>query len=168
MYDISVVYLLYDTRFVPLDSFTYLSPSTSSLLATSNLFSVSVSLLQLCNYYYFLHCFLNSTCEWIHTAFTFPVCSVRVIPTNSIKVVTNSRISLLYGWVSFHFVYASVYIHVYITFFIHPPINEHLGYFLILTIVKNAAENIEMCTYFLKLALFFSSGKYKKWNSWIT
>ena len=125
MYDISVVYLLYDTRFVPLDSFTYLSPSTSSLLATSNLFSVSVSLLQLCNYYYFLHCFLNSTCEWIHTAFTFPVCSVRVIPTNSIKVVTNSRISLLYGWVSFHFVYASVYIHVYITFFIHPPINGH-------------------------------------------
>ena len=109
MYDISVVYLLYDTRFVPLVSFTYLSPSTSSLLATSNLFSVSVSLLQLCNYYYFLHCFLNSTCEWIHTAFTFPVCSVRVIPTNSIKVVTNSRISLLYGWVSFHFVCASVY-----------------------------------------------------------
>ena len=89
--------------------------------------------------------------------FTFPVCSVRVIPSNSINVVPNSGLSLLYGWVSFHFVCASVYIHVYITFFfIHPSLNGHLGYFLILTIVKNGAKNIEMCIFFqIGFILFF-------------
>jgi len=63
-----------------------------------------------------------------------------------------------YCMVAFHsilFVPLCIYMCI-LHFFIHPSLSGHLGYFLILTIVKNGAKNIEMCIFFqIGFILFF-------------
>ena len=54
-----------------------------------------------------LICFLDSTCKWNHRVFFFFLCvtyDTNIIPSRSIQVVTNSKISFFnpYGWVILH------------------------------------------------------------------
>ena len=63
--------------------------------------------------------------------------SLSIIPSRSIHVVLNGKISPLCGWVV-----SNVY--TYRIFFNHPSIDEHIGGFHILAIASNAAMNISM------------------------
>ena len=106
--------------------------------------------------------------------------SFSIMSLRSIHVVANGRIpSFVYGWIIFYCVYIYIYIHtdiyyiqyslyiqyscvcvyvcVYHHFFTHLPTDVYLGCFQVLTIVNNAAMNVEVQIYFW-VSVFVSFG----------
>ena len=79
-------------------SLTYVAHSpTSSPLATSCLFSVSMILFLFC--YLYLFCFLDFTYKWNHLVFVFLwLTSLSITPSRFIHPVANRKISFL--WLS--------------------------------------------------------------------
>ena len=62
-------------------------------------------------------------------SFSIWVISLRILPSSSIHVVTNGKISSFYDWIVFDFTY------IYHIFFIHSSIDGHLVCFHILAII---------------------------------
>ena len=86
-----------------------------------------------------LFCLSDSTCKGNHMVFVF-LCliSFSIMPSRSIHIVANAKILL--------FIMANMYIHthIYHIFFIHSPIDGHLGCFQVLAILHKAVMNIEV------------------------
>ena len=107
------------------------------------LFSVSMSLFLFC-YVCPLFCFLDSTYNWNSMVFVFSwLISLSMIPSGSIHVVTNGKVSF--------FFMAELYSIVYIcqVFFIDSSIDGHLDCFRILAMVSNTAVNTAVHSFFL-------------------
>ena len=86
--------------------------------------------------------FLDSTCEFIkHLSFSLWLISFSKMPSRSIRVVTNG------GFPSFIWINNIPFYKIYLIFFIHSSVNGHLGYFHVLTVVKNAIVNTEVQIY---------------------
>ena len=75
-----------------------------SQLVTTSLFFLSVSLFLFC--YSYLFYFLDSIYKWYHTAFVFLWhILLTIMPSKSIHVVVNDKISFFFGWVVFLCIY---------------------------------------------------------------
>ena len=84
----------------------------------------------------YVHLFrlLKSSYEWSHIIFVFLwLISLSIIPSSSIHVVANGKIS---------FFLIAEYIHTHHIFFIHSSIDGHLGSFHTLAVVDSAAINV--------------------------
>ena len=101
-----------------------------------------------------LYCFLDYTYKWYHTVFVFVLLILlSIIYSRSIHVAANGRISFFYGWVIFHFVCVSIYIHIV---FIHFSVDGHFGCFHILAIINSAGWTLG-CMHLFKLVFSFFS-----------
>ena len=93
---ISMAHLFCSWKFVPLNlPHLFLSFPISSFLSTTYLCSVSITL------FLFLLClfiFLESTYKWNHTVLSFSVrlISLSMVPSRSILVITNGKISFFF------------------------------------------------------------------------
>ena len=135
-----VAHLLCNWKSVPLNlSHPYLS---SLPIPFSNHLSVlyiykSLSIL-LCLFL----CLSDSTHRWNHIVFVILwLNSVSIIPSRSVFVVINGKVSFLYGCVTI------LYIYIYIChiFFIHSSIDRHLGYFHICLCAKSLQSYPTLC-----------------------
>ena len=138
-----------------------------SMVITTNVFSISVSLLLFCYIHEFVvfftfHVQVKSYC----------ICFfLSDLPHkhNTLQVHTScckwQNIVPFYGWVIFHCVC------MYHIFFIHSFVDGHLGLFNILAIVNNAAMTIWVHAPFQFSVWFFFflflQMKTQKWNCWV-
>ena len=108
----------------------------------------------LCCYACLWFSFLNLTYNWNHTTFVFlcQTISLSVIPSRSIPVVANGKISFFFFMAEY---YSIAYL--YHIFFIHSSVTGHLGWFHALAIVNNAAMNTVVHVSF-RVRVFIFSG----------
>ena len=103
-------------HFYLLICFTYFTTPHTLPLATTNLFSVSRR---------WWCCFLNYTYKWDYVILVFLWVwhiSLSIMPSESMCVVKNGKISCFYGWIySYIYMCVCIYIYIYIhsIFFIH-------------------------------------------------
>ena len=135
---------------IPFTYFTHPPAPTSPLTATS-LFPESVSLSILLYLFFFFFVFVRWTGEtdkWKHTLSFFDLFHLAQYPLGS-SMLQMARFNSFYGWGIFSCM--CIY-HI----FIHSFVNEHLGCFLILAIINNAAMNIGVhISFWISVFVFF-------------
>ena len=89
-------------------------------LTTTNLFSVSMSLIFVCLHVYcfcFFFC-LESTCKGYNMVYSFSIwlISLSIMPSRCIHVITKARFHLFFknDWIIFHCMYVCMHIHTHI------------------------------------------------------
>ena len=85
-----------------------------------------------------------------HTVFVSVwLSSLSMIPSRSIYVVANDRISFFfYGQIVFVCVWERETVSVYVSHFLYSSVNRHLSCFHILAVVNNAAVTLRVMTLF--------------------
>ena len=116
-------------------------PLSFSSLATTSLFSLSVSLFLFHRYVHLCH-ILDSTFKY----FSFWIPSLSMIISRSIHIAANGIISF-FLWLS------SIPLYMYSIFFIYSSVSGHLGYFHVLAIVNSAIMNTGVHVSFLIMYL---------------
>ena len=140
-----------------------LSPSPFSPIPPNSLSFWQVSecslYLQVC-FYFICSCivFLDFTYKWNYIVFVFLwLISFRILPSEFIHVVADD-ISFFFDWVILHCIHHC--------FFIHSFTDRHLGCYLVLAVVNNAAMNIWMHASSSKY-FWFLWMNIQNWNCWV-
>ena len=125
--------LFYTWWFLPLNLWPLMAPLP---LVTTSLFSMSMSLLFLVIFtsllYFFLIPHIIDIIQYL--SLSFWLISLSIMPSKSIHVATDSKISF-FLWLSSIPIYILLYAHTHthththITFFIHSSVDGHLGFF---------------------------------------